>query len=115
MLPEVNITTTDKAKFIQSENYNSIFRYEDGYFMRWGKTPKDDPESCPFGPELADLEISEICHQGCKNCYKSNTSTGKNMSFETFKEIFHKLPLTCGQIAFGAGDLSKTYYFRKKK
>ena len=39
------------------------------------------------------------------NCYKSNTEIGKNMTFETFKTIFHKLPKTVGQIAFGIGDL----------
>lgn len=36
------------------------------------------------------------------NCYKSNNPNGKNMSFETFKTIFDKLPDTMTQIAFGA-------------
>ena len=39
------------------------------------------------------------------NCYKSNTSQGKNMSLETFKKIFHKIPLNLTQIAFGIGDI----------
>lgn len=39
------------------------------------------------------------------NCYKSNTTTGQNMSLETFKSIFHKLPDTITQIAFGIGSL----------
>ena len=41
------------------------------------------------------------------NCYKANTSNGKNMSYETFEKIFHQLPATLTQIAFGA-DASLT-------
>ncbi len=91
-------------KTIKSPNYNSIFRKEDGYFMRWGKTLKDDPDFAP-APEIADIEISTICSQGCSFCYKGNTATGENMSLETFKKVFHNLPRTLQQIAFGIGDI----------
>lgn len=40
------------------------------------------------------------------NCYKTNSSVGRNMSLETFKKIFHKIPRTLTQIAFGVGSLS---------
>ena len=36
------------------------------------------------------------------NCYKSNSPNGKYMSFETFRDIFDKMPKSITQIAFGA-------------
>jgi len=100
-LLEDNIT-----KCIISPNYNYIFGKKTGLFMRWGKTKEDDPEWSEFGPEIADIEISTICHEGCKFCYKSNMVNGKNMTLNTFKSIFLKLfshnPM---QIAFGIGSI----------
>ena len=68
-----------------------------------------------FGPEIADIEISTICHGippvgmdkpvPCKFCYKSNSGRGENMSLDTFKQIFHKFPRSLTQIAFGIGDI----------
>lgn len=49
----------------------------------------------------------------CKHCYKSNTAVGKNMSFETFKTIFDKMPKTLTQIAFGIGDINANEDFWK--
>jgi radical SAM protein with 4Fe4S-binding SPASM domain len=44
----------------------------------------------------------------CSFCYKDNNGArGKNMSFETFKKIFHKLPASVTQIAFGCGTLRR--------
>lgn len=57
-----------KNKIVKSENYNSIFNAKTGMFMRWGKTVNDDPDYCEIGPEILDIEISEVCHQGCKFC-----------------------------------------------
>jgi MoaA/NifB/PqqE/SkfB family radical SAM enzyme len=97
------------AKMCVSKNYNYIYAKIPGTFIRWGKTKDDDPEYSPFGPEIADIEISTVCHgiggKPCKFCYKSNTGNGKNMSFETFEKIFKNLPPTVTQIAFGIGDL----------
>jgi len=77
---------------------------------RWGKTYNEDAVYSNLGPEILDLEISTVCHGiggvPCKHCYKSNTGNGKNMSLETFKKIFHKLPNNVGQIAFGLGTLN---------
>ena len=93
----------------KSENYNWVFNTVNGSFCRWGKTTKDDPKFSPIGPEILDLEISTICHGiknvPCSHCYKSNTGTGKVMSFETFKIIFDKMPKNLTQIAFGIGDI----------
>lgn len=103
------IKENDNTKDIRSQGYNYHFNKETGLFMRWGKTKEDDPEFSWCGPEIADIEISTICHgingKPCKFCYKSNTGVGENMSLETFKTIFHKLPKTLTQIAFGIGDI----------
>lgn len=92
-------------KAYKSTNYNYIFNPSNGFFMRWGKTFEEDPQSAP-APEILDIEISTICHKACSHCYKSNTSNGENMSLETFKILFSKLPTTLTQIAFGIGDLN---------
>jgi len=101
-------------KVFNSENYNYFFDTTSGFFARWGKTEKDDPEYSPFGCEICDMEISTICHglnnKPCSWCYKSNTGKGHNMSFETFKKIFHKLPKTLTQIAFGLGSIDSNKY-----
>ena len=100
-------------KRVISENYNYWFNSNNGEFARWGKTTDDDPKWGSL--EIFDLEVSEVC-QGipkspdqpaspCSWCYKSNTQVGRNMTFETFKGIFDKLPQTLTQIAFGVGDI----------
>jgi len=96
-------------KKVRSENYNSNFNYDTGYFARWGKNYEDNPKFSPFGPEILDIEISTICHgingRPCAHCYKSNTGNGINMNFETFKKLFDKLPSSTTQVAFGIGDI----------
>ena len=107
-------------KYIEAKDnsFHLFFRKYDGFTAKWGKTPEEDPIYCPFGNEIADIEITKSCsgirnEQGftipCPWCYKSNAKHGDNMSFETFKKIFHKLneSKTMTQIAFGA-DASLT-------
>ena len=93
-------------KKVAHPGYNYIFDSKTGNFVRWGDTYKDDPEYSPLGPEIADIEITTKCTgpggKLCKFCYKGNTPQGDNMSFETFKEVFSKLPNNLTQIAFGA-------------
>jgi radical SAM protein with 4Fe4S-binding SPASM domain len=93
------------GKIVRSDDYNFNFDCKTGQFMRWGATPQDDPEWARYGPEIADIEISTICNAGCKFCYKGNTGCGQNMSLNTFKEVFDKLPDHLTQIAFGIGDM----------
>ncbi|KKN23398.1 hypothetical protein LCGC14_0905450 [marine sediment metagenome] len=104
-LNEYEIEERKHLKFVKSSEYNYIFNSENGFFTRWGKTKEVNPQFSPFGPELLDIEISTICSSGCNWCYKSNTSTGKNMSFSTFKKILNKIPRNLTQIAFGIGDI----------
>jgi len=93
-------------RIYNSKDYKWTFNTETGLFNRWGEGVKDDPQFSPIGPEILDIEVSTICHQGCKFCYKGNTPVGKNMSFETFKNIFDKIKGNLTQVAFGIGDLT---------
>jgi len=104
----MKIIENKKVKALKSEDYNYIFFKNNGLFLRWGKTKKEDPDYSKYGPELADIEISTICSglgKPCPWCYKSNTSKGKNMLLPQFKKVFEKLPKTITQIAFGIGDI----------
>lgn len=106
------ILDSKRMKICKSEDYNFVFNKEDGQFARWGRTKEEDPLFSPFGPEIADIEISTICNGvggPCKFCYKKNGPRGENMSLDTFKKVLNKLtgggvsPL--GQVAFGIGDI----------
>ena len=96
-----------KTKIIRSKDgyFNHYFDKETGLSMTWGKNKEDDPTYSPYGPLIADIEITTICHgpggKVCDFCYKSNSPKGTYMSFETYKKLFEKLPKTIGQIAFG--------------
>jgi len=110
---EYKIIDNDNVKICISPDYHFFFDKKTGYFMRWGKTKDDDPQWSPFGPELLDIEVTTKCEgvpnlngvrSPCKFCYKSNTPHGKNMSFETFKNVIDKVRKsgTLTQIALGA-------------
>lgn len=101
-------------KIISTPEYNMVFDNINGTMLRWGKTYDDDPDMCPIGPEILDIEISTICNgigltkekaKPCSWCYKSNTGCGKNMSLDTFKKVLSVFPDNLTQIAFGIGDI----------
>ena len=107
-------TKTKRYKVISTENYNLLFDSVTGFTARWGRTQDEDPEMCPIGPEILDVEVSTICRgigaswekaQPCSWCYKSNTNCGTNMSLETFKTVLSRFPDTVTQIALGIGDI----------
>ena len=105
------IAENNNMKIFKSEDYNYIFSKNNGMFMRWGKTLKDDPIMCKFGPEIADIEISTICNgpfgTPCSWCYKSNTGKGENMSLKLFEECIETINSnnTLTQVALGIGDI----------
>jgi len=90
-------------KMVVSPDYNFVFRKSNGYFHRWGKEYSDEPTRAPM-PEIVDIEISEICSGGCKWCYKSNLTDGKNMTLETFKQVLDLFTPFVTQVALGIGD-----------
>jgi hypothetical protein len=102
------IKDTDKIIF-KSKEYNFSFEKKNGFFVRWGETMEDDGNLELGLPEIADIEISTICHGvngiPCAFCYKANTGNGTYMNFDTFKKVFSNLPPTITQIAFGIGDI----------
>lgn len=97
------------SKAVLSPNYNYYFNKETGFFIRCGKTASDDPEYAPFGPEIADIEVSTICTGingvPCAFCYKGNTGRGENMSIETYTKVLDKYPKVLTQVALGIGDI----------
>jgi len=101
---QAEVEDNNYGRILTSPDYNFVFNKKTGFFARWGATYEDDPEYCPYGPELLDIEISTICSRACEFCYKSNNHIGDNMSIDTFKQILAKLPPTVTQIAFGIGD-----------
>jgi len=104
------IKETQNFKVLFSPEYNFAFDKRDGMFARWGKTFEDDPQWSPYGPEIADIEISAgECSSRCAFCYKGNgdhSGKANNMSLDTFKKMFSKLPNTVTQVALGICDVS---------
>jgi MoaA/NifB/PqqE/SkfB family radical SAM enzyme len=100
------VIDTDKVKIIKSRDYNYTFNKKNGYFQRWGINLHDDPVFSPIGPEILDVEISEICKRGCPICYKDNKAIGRNMSLEQIKMILLKVKNSICQVAYGIGDIS---------
>ena len=56
----------DRFKIFRSKDYNFNFDLRSGLFQRWGETEEDDPSWSPYGPEIADIEITTSCF-GIKN------------------------------------------------
>lgn len=98
------LNTPDEIK-IASPKFNHYFNKTSGFSVVFGETKEEDPDFSPFGPLIADIEITTKCAgpKGvpCSFCYKANTPNGKNMSLDMFKALLLKLPPTVGQIAFG--------------
>ena len=103
----MKIVDNEKQKVFQAFDYNFVFDKENGTMYRWGSTTKDDPQFCPYGPEILDLEISVgDCSGKCPWCYKANSvGNGYHMSLETFKAIIDKMPETLTQVALGLTDV----------
>lgn len=110
------ILENSTSKHVRSESYNYSFDKVTGRFARWGKTQEDDPHMAP-APEILDLEISTggDCLGNCPFCYKANggDQPTHNMTFDEFKTVFHKMPRTLTQIAFGIMNINTNPDFFK--
>jgi MoaA/NifB/PqqE/SkfB family radical SAM enzyme len=106
---------TPEAKYMRSKDYNFNFSKVNGLHMRWGATKEEDPQWCPVGPEILDLEISiNGCPNACPFCYKENKNEpATNMTFETFKSIVDRIPKVLTQIAFGITGIQTNPDFLK--
>jgi hypothetical protein len=87
-------------KLVRSKDYNFNFDKKTGLFMRWGETQEDDPNLCPLGPEILDIEISvNGCPNACPFCYKNNRDTAPtNMSHATFTAILDRISRCSGLV-----------------
>lgn len=103
----------DRIVRAKDASFNLSFNYNTGLTVKFGHTLEENPTHCPWSPEIADIEVTTKCpgirrvdgsRVPCPWCYKSNTASGDNMSFEKFKHIFDLLTTkeTLTQIAFGA-------------
>lgn len=110
---------SEDKRIVRSETYNMVFSalkneggqiIEDGTMFRWGETMQSDPLFSPYGPEIADIEISSgrcsgVGMGGCLYCYKNNSPNKplQNMSFETYKVVLDKLRASpcLSQVALG--------------
>jgi hypothetical protein len=109
------ITDTHEMKTVESAEYNYIFKKSTGTFLRWGQTHQDDPQICPIGPEILDIEISiNGCQNKCAWCYKGNTDgPPTNMDFDMYRTILGKIPKTLTQVALGITSVQTNPDFQK--
>ena len=104
--------TNSINKYFTTPTYKYAFNKVNGVFMRWKDniSNEDDVLYAPMGPEIADIEISTICHgigEPCIWCYKSNNPDGLNMHFDNYKKYISILNQnkTLTQVALGVGDI----------
>ncbi len=98
-------------KIIAAPDFHFVFNKDTGFRALWGRTQDDDPQWSPYGPELADIEISRDGCPGfgspaapklCRYCYKENTARpAHNMTLEQFKHVLDLLGPQLTQVAFG--------------
>lgn len=72
----------DRAVDATDGSYHFRFSKSSGYTMKWGRIEEDDPTHCPWGNEIADIEITTACrgirdkngnHQPCAFCFPYGT------------------------------------------
>jgi len=135
MFKDVQFIENDEVKIVKSKNFNNYFNKKSGLNIMFGATQEENPEYSPFGPMIADIEITTVCtgvkqkstidekgakkegkESVCKFCYKSNTPSGKHMTLDTFKRVLDKFKIDINgkrvhvltQIALGADSHGTT-------
>lgn len=84
----------------EEENFHLLFIKATGFTAKWGKTFEEDPPYCPFGPEIADIEITKMCRgirdkEGrrapCGHCFPAGTLItmvdGSKVPIESIKPV----------------------------
>ena len=127
----VVLVSDNGNRVVKAKNgsFNMMFRKSDGLTAKWGRTMDDNPTHCPWGNEIADIEITTACRgirgidkmtgktsvndcdrRVCDFCYKSNQPNGSYMPFDAFKVVFDKMnqPKTMTQIALGVDAECRT-------
>lgn len=97
-------------------DYIQIFDKTTGYNIRMGKDRDTDPEWCPLGPEIADIEVvtgscPKVNSENCRWCYKNNTSApGRVMTLDEFKKVVMSFPRNLSQVALGITGVKSNPY-----
>ena len=103
---DYSVYINNNYKLFKSEEANYIFNMKNGFTMTWNPRTNEDPLYFP-APCILDIEVTTKCKGNCPECYKSNTTEGYNMSFDTFKRIIDVFRKSLQQVAIGADfDLS---------
>ena len=51
----------DRLICAKDGSYHFMFRKRDGFTAKWGKKKENDPPYCPWGNEIADIEVTTAC------------------------------------------------------
>jgi len=66
----------------EKKDFNLVFRKSDGMTLKWGESEEINPDYCPYGNEIADIEITTACNgimgndgvrKPCAFCFPSGT------------------------------------------
>lgn len=79
------VYNSPETRYIESADgfFHLYFRKKDGLTLKWGAKLYDDPPFCPFGNEIADIEITKACRgirdakgerHPCRFCVPAGTS-----------------------------------------
>ena len=115
----VEISPGGTAIHAYDGSFNLLCGRNTGKTWKWGKTVEENPTHCPWGPEIADIEITTACNgirdkagnrAPCMFCYKSNSASGTYMSFDKFKEVLDRMVKahTLTQVALGVDAQART-------
>lgn len=85
------ITENSKFKFLRSDVFNYNLDKRTGYMETWGRTKEEDPQFCPFGPVIADIEVTTICSgvngTPCSFCFVSGTKINTKEGCKNIEDI----------------------------
>ena len=87
----------DRIVRAKDGSFHLMFRRSDGYTAKWGRTKDENPTHCPWGNEIADIEITTTCNgirdkegkrMPCAFCFPEGTNiTMADGSLKDISEI----------------------------
>jgi radical SAM protein with 4Fe4S-binding SPASM domain len=87
------------------EEYIACFNTKTGEFLRQEKEGFPEPKFCAYGPELADIHITDYCPLNCSYCYRESDKTKSNhMDPNDFRDILKAMSPHVFQVAIGGGS-----------
>ena len=85
----MKIYENSQHKILRSAEYNFFFDKHSGLFVRTGASVSSaDPDWSPFGPEIADIEISKgHCKAGCAHCLPPGEQVSVNGQYTPIENV----------------------------